>query len=160
MAWDRATVERLGFVGFVSFADLRAGKLMDVTENACAYVVFRTGSKRPSFLAISTGGWFQGRDPSVDLRMLKSKWIDGCPVLYIGKADRLRRRLKQFSDFGLGRNVGHWGGRYLWHLADSAELLVAWKRCAPDETAADLETRLLHQFVADYGALPFANLRA
>jgi hypothetical protein len=55
--------------------------------------------------------------------------------------------------------VGHWGGRYIWQLADSRELLVAWHAISWTEVARDYEKRLLGAFVEMHGgARPFANL--
>jgi hypothetical protein len=28
---------------------------------------------------------------------------------------------------GRGELAGHWGGRYIWQLSDSADLIAAWK---------------------------------
>jgi hypothetical protein len=47
---------------------------------------------------------------------LIANWVDGAEVVYIGKADQLKRRLTQFADFGGGKPIGHWGGRLIWQL--------------------------------------------
>jgi hypothetical protein len=70
----------------------------------------------------------------------------------------VQKRLKQYADFGAGKPIGHWGGRYIWQLADSDALLVAWKESAPPETAAMAEARLVGQFKNEHGCLPFANI--
>jgi hypothetical protein len=124
------------------------------------YVVFRPRTNAPTFLAVNPGDRFKGRDPSVSTERLHAEWVSGTPVVYIGKADILRTRLTSFARFGAGKPVGHWGGRLIWQLADSAELLVAWRPLAEDGTAREFERRLLRRFAELYdGQLPFANGR-
>ena len=84
--------------------------------------------------------------------------MPGAEVLYIGKSNALRRRLKEYASFGAGSPIGHWGGRYIWQLSDSDELLVAWKACGEDETPDYLEAQLLGRFKRIHGRLPFANI--
>ena len=68
-------------------------------------------------------------------------------------------RLRQYARFGAGAPVGHWGGRYIWQLADSSELLVAWHVISWYEIARDYERRLLKRFAELHdGRRPFANL--
>jgi hypothetical protein len=78
------------------------------------------------------------------------------PTVYIGKADSLRSRLDLLTGFARGEAIMHWGGRLLWQLASSDELLVAW-RLAQD--FGDLECDLIDEFRDVYGRLPYANLR-
>jgi hypothetical protein len=80
----------------------------------------------PTFVQPSPAGWFKGEDPSVPDARLRIQWVQGAHVLYIGKADLLRRRLAQFARFGAGEPVGTSGGRRIWQLADADDLLVAW----------------------------------
>ena len=73
------------------------------------------------------------------------------------KATNLRKRLSQLLRFGAGSAIGHWGGRYLWQLADSADLLIAWKP-TPEADPRSEEKQMLDEFVSLHGRLPFANL--
>jgi hypothetical protein len=50
----------------------------------------------------------------------------------------------------------HWGGRFLWQLASSDELLVAWRL---ERDFADAECDLIDEFRDVHGRLPYANLR-
>jgi hypothetical protein len=130
-----------------------------VTGSPAAYVVYRTDDAAPAFLPANPGGRFKATDPSAPLPALSIKWVAGAHVVYIGKADVADRRLRQFARFGDGEPVGHWGGRYIWQLADSAELLVAWHTISWAEPARDYEKRLLARFSELFGGRrPFANL--
>ena len=160
---DRSWLEDSGFEGFVTIGELRRTALKAVPWYPGVYVVMRGSLGPPELVSVSSGGWFKGRDPSVSIDLLRAKWLDDAHVLYIGKADAsarggrgLRQRVGEYLQFGRGAPVGHWGGRYLWHLADTLALLVAWKAADP---AGPVKSGLMAEFVAEYGQLPFANLR-
>jgi hypothetical protein len=62
--------------------------------------------------------------------------------LYVGRARSLRRRITALARFGSGQPVGHWGGRYLWQLADHEDLAIAWRTSdEPVALEASLERR-------------------
>lgn len=155
----RPDLEACGFAGWRTWGQLRASNFSAVPDAPAVYVVYRPAATNPSFLDTNPGGRFKGKDPTVGPELLQASWVPDCSVVYIGKADVASRRLKQFARFGGGEPVGHWGGRYIWQLADSGELLVAWHAISWDELARDYEKRLLAQFAAMYGgSRPFANL--
>lgn len=129
-----------GFTGFTTFAELLDGQLDEAPRVPGAYVVIRASQEAPRFTAKSCGGHFKGRDPTVAETILRSKWVEGCPVVYIGKADVLQRRLREYSRFGRGEPIGHWGGRYIWQLDDTDQLLVAWRAARPGQGGAEAES--------------------
>ena len=58
--------------------------------------------------------------------------------------------------FGSGNEVGHWGGRLIWQLADADDLIVCW--CETEEDSRDVERNLIEKFTDEFGDRPFANL--
>lgn len=162
---EKLTAESLaaeGFVGFVTFDQLRADFSV-VPEVEGAYVVLRTGGASPRFLKRSPAGWHKGTDPTYPIAKVRARWVEGAEVLNVGKARRtastnLRVRLKAYARFGAGANTGHAGGRAIWQLGDSSELLVAWVAARSGETAEQLEARYVNRFKREHdGRLPFAN---
>lgn len=158
-------LENLGFKGFIPVKEL----LLDISAIPNVngvYAVVRNNTDKPVFIEKGTGGHFKGRNPNVDLNTLKIKWVENTEILYIGKAgggsskNRLNKRIKQYLDFGNGKDVGHWGGRYIWQLKDSYDLCFCWKETEVDTLPRDEELRLILEFKESHeGKLPFANLR-
>ena len=158
------TLETYGFEGFLSVKSLRTSNVMEIPLVKGIYLVLSLNDPSPDFLDTSTGGRFKGKDPGVDPEVLTKKWVEGAIVVYIGQAGggtskaTLHSRIKQLLDFGAGKPLGHWGGRYLWQLKNSEDLVLCWKATA-DSDARKVEKELLHNFISHYGHLPFANLK-
>lgn len=157
-------LRKAGFSGFHPIRDLQASRCADAPRSAGVYMIVRQSGASPSFLQTSCGGHFKGRNPTVPAEVLRANWVDGTVVVYIGKAGggtsnaTLQKRLDSYMRFGTGAPVGHWGGRYIWQLSDSEDLLVCWVAPA-GEDAIQLETRLIQEFARQHGKRPFANLR-
>jgi hypothetical protein len=153
MMFSRASLEQDGFVGWVPFAAIRTS---GCPASGGVYVITYGGPEAVAFAERSCGGWFKGWDPGVPRDALVANWVSGAEVVYIGKADQLKRRLTQFADFGAGRPVGHWGGRLIWQLPDVEALRVAWNE-TPGRVPVEVEAELIAAFRRAYGKPPFAN---
>ncbi|WP_157439557.1 hypothetical protein [Aeromicrobium sp. Root344] len=154
MDWTVGALQAAGFEGFVPLLTLN---LPEVPDEPGVYCVVRPDSDAVQFLEESVAGWWKDRDPSVTAQVLEEAWIEGPAVVYIGKASAsLRQRLRPYRRIGEGYKAAHWGGRYIWQLADHRSLLVCWRTEADD--AAVVESRLIAEFRTAYGDRPFANL--
>lgn len=138
----RACLKADGFVGWVPFKQML---LQDrVPRAAGIYVVARSLTGDPRLL------------PILSEKTLRAHWVDGAEIVYIGAANNLRSRLRQFAEFGASKPAGHRGGRRIWQLRESKSLLVAWKE-TPREVPAEAEAALIAEFRHRYGKTPFAN---
>lgn len=153
ISYDRHSLECLGFVGWSPWGEIAK---WDCPTTGGVYVVHRAGEDSPSFLYESPAGRFKGKNPTVSIDALSANWVNGVDVIYIGKANNLRRRLQQYARFGNGQPIGHWGGRLIWQLPSSPTMLVAWRE-TPNDVPRDVEKRMIEQFRATYGKPPFAN---
>jgi hypothetical protein len=134
----------------------------EVPELPGVYCVLRFNAAPPKFLDQSSGGHFKGKDPTVAVHQLERKWIKNAVVVNIGKAGgkggaTLKSRINQYMLFGQGKKVGHWGGRYIWQLHDSQDLIPC-SNPAPGSMPRDVEKDLIREFEDAYQGLPFANL--
>lgn len=163
MFQDLSFIKKAGFAGFKTIKELWNDHSIIPNERG-VYVIINPDCSMNKFLAKGVGGYFKGKDPNINLDELSSKWVESSPVLYIGQAGgnnssaTLRKRLKQYLDFGQGKPVGHFGGRLIWQLAHHQSLLVAWKVSTTNDPL-DEEKKLIMQFSAFYKRLPFANLK-
>lgn len=151
MEFTRPSLEAVGFVGWVPFPAIRASAC---PSTGGVYVITYRGPA--DFVERSCGGWFKGKDPTVARDAMRANWVEGADVVYIGKADRLKRRLTQFADFGAGKPIGHWGGRLIWQLPNIEALRVAWKE-TPGRVPVEVEAELIAAFRHSHGKPPFAN---
>lgn len=159
---DIGDIEKAGFIGFKTMQEL----FVDSSQLPAikgVYLVLNFDNMPPAFLQTGTGGHFKGRNPNISLAELKAKWVEKTLVVYIGKAGSdnsgatLKSRLKQYFGFGRGKNIGHWGGRLIWQLANSHKLVVCWKPL-PNDDPRNVEAQLIKEFVNQFGNRPFANL--
>ncbi len=154
-----------GFEGFIPVAQLQTDSTA-IPRTAGVYMVVYTGENIPEFLSRGTGGFFKGKDPNVSITELETNWVENTCVVYIGKAGKLKNckatiqsRLKQYLDFGARKKSGHKGGRYIWQIKNSGNLLLCWKP-TPDEDPETVETALIARFKEQHGGhRPFANLK-
>ncbi len=155
-------LKEAGFTGFIRISELFED-FSSIPKVKGVYMVLYASDKTPKFLDIGTGGHFKGKNPNVSLSDLKSNWVKDSFVVYIGKAGKegsratLQSRLRQYLGFGKGGNIGHWGGRLIWQLANSNELEICWL-LMPQGDPREYEAELIKTFVSKYGARPFANL--
>ena len=153
---DIDEIKNAGFTGFKKVSELFLNSSL-IPDNKGVYLVLNIDNKPGDFLVIGTGGHFKGRNPNVSLDELKSNWIDNTKVVYIGKATSLKSRLRQYLSFGQGKNIGHYGGRLIWQIKYSKDLVVCWKTLETD-VPREFESDLIKLFVSSFGRRPFANL--
>lgn len=155
-------LEGNGFKGFIRVKDLWVSRDA-IPKKMGTYLVINPEFKKPSFITPGVGGHFKGKDPNVSIEELMRNHVPSSQVVYIGKAGggeskaTLHSRLGQYLRFGLGKPVGHWGGRYIWQLKNHQDLLFCWRADARLDPR-NLEQYLILKFEEQFGKKPFANL--
>ena len=156
-------IKKAGFLGFKKMSELFADN-SSIPKTKGVYLVLNPNFDKPKYLQTGTGGHHKGKNPNIPIDELESNWVDNALVVYIGKAGSedskatLNSRLKQYFSFGQGKNVGHYGGRLIWQLENSAELIVCWKPL-PNDDPKTIESQLIRNFVTEFSKRPFANLK-
>lgn len=154
-------IKREGFSGFFTIKNLRSN--YDLIPNHMGVYMIICEEVEPEFLEVGSGGFFKGKNPNVPVAELTKNWVNDTIVVYIGKAGgtgvdaTLNSRIKQYLKFGEGKNIGHYGGRLIWQLANSENLIICWKEISGEEPRG-VEKELMSSFYSVYNQLPFANL--
>lgn len=163
MHQDKEQLISRGFVGFKAVWQLDEEQWLSVPHEPGIYAILLPEVSPATFLSESRGGHFKGKDPTVPVSDLTSKWVPNATLLYVGKAGpskgrHLNTRLRELVNSAAGDPVAHWGGRYLWQLADAHVHQVAWKP-TPQQDPDEAKAELLTWFKGQYGRNPFANIR-
>lgn len=159
---DKDLLKKDGFRGFYSVKELNEFKEIrqlssKVPATKGVYVVLRVSNTNPCFLEKGAGGSYRGKDPNVSIAELERNWIDGTSIVYIGKATKLKNRISSYLRFCNTQAASHWGGRYIWQLADSSNLIICWKEVS--ENPRKVEEKMIQDFKKEHGGQrPFANL--
>lgn len=159
---NKAEIKKNGFEGFIAVKDLWTDK-SPIPKIKGVYLIIDPNYENPEFLNKGAGGFFKGKNPNVSESELKLNIVPKSQVIYIGKAGSLtgqatlHSRLGQYLRFGQTKNVGHWGGRYIWQIKRHSDLIFCWKT-TPNDDPREIEKQLLNKYIKDFGKRPFANL--
>ena len=121
-----ASIDQVSIAGFsepMMVADLRRTRCAGVLTNTGIYLIERVSDETPNFLLASTGGWFNGQDPSCPPDFIQANWVHGSHIVYIGKAagkKGLQSRLRQLIDSVAESQSGTAEDCYgIWRTAES-----------------------------------------
>ena len=117
------SIKENGFVGVVSFEKLFDSAVLP-RDGGGVYMILRLSEDMPTFVEVGSGGFHKGKNPNVLIDELQANWVVGAKVVYIGKGNNVRKRLKQYQRFGKGKKVGNYGGRLIWQIKDAMNDLV------------------------------------
>lgn len=97
----------------------------------------------------------------LDPKKLQEKWIRICAysptdIIYIGKADSLRRRVRALARFGIGRAKNHRGGEWIWQISRIITASVMVQSC-PISKQNSFENSLLEKFYKEHHEFPIGN---
>ena len=158
-------VEDLNLDEFTSVKNLKQS-CDSIPKKPGVYVVLGSNTDMPEFLKKGVGPehhYNKKKDKYTPMNYhvdkLKSKWVDDTNILYIGKTDdTLYTRISTYINFGMGKDVAHRGGRAIWQLPDSDNLLIGWKTIEAPASALKIEKDMLKAFkIRHNDRLPFAN---
>ena len=149
-------LEKNGFKGFVSVKDLCNDRGC-IPKKMGVYFVVLPVQHKVDFMENNPAGFRGGRNPTVSIEELEQNWVSDTLVLYIGKAKKFKERIHCYLKHGMGSDsAAHWGGRMIWQVKDSQNLLFCWKKSDKVDSFED-ERELINSFCEFYKKRPFAN---
>jgi hypothetical protein len=156
----RKDLEEQGFCGFIPINHLLNTNFEGLPVNPGVYAVLRIDDQPVRFMHPSMASHqHKGKDPTVSIDVLKAKWVNCTQVLYFGKSVDLKRRIKEYINFGYNiPDLAHYGGRFLWQVEGYENFLIAWLE-SKDQDPKSLEDAWKNKFKEQFGVFPFANIK-
>lgn len=156
---DIEELKQNDFKGFISIEKLWENNSI-IPNTQGVYLVLNKNKNDIRFLETGVGGFYQNHNPNVSIDILTSEFVPNSLVVYIGKANNLRNRIRQYLSFGNGNNAPHRGGKYIWQLENHKDLLFCWKELSKNENPKSIESQLIINYKKQFNnKRPFANLQ-
>lgn len=159
-----------GFRGFRTVSELW-NEMSTIPNIKGVYLVMTPTLANPTFINPGLGPklYKKKTNPNVSIEELNLNWVNETSVIYIGKAGgykkdgtemdaTLKSRLRTYLNFGQGKDVRHYGGRYIWQLKNASDLILCWKP-TPNDDPRKIEKQLFEKFINQFGKRSFANLK-
>jgi len=148
-----------GFENFRSFQYYHLNGYKEVKNEKGVYVVCMPLNFKVNITSnTSATKEHKRRSMLYEKSLLLKKWVPQSVILYFGKAggqsNRLRQRISQYVRYGYDEGNNHRGGRAIWQLDNSKNLLIGY---VADINAGEKESWLIREFEKCYGKKPFAN---
>ncbi len=130
----------------------------DIPKCQGVYVVYWTLTKPPTFAG--TSGMATYATPTLPA-VLRAKWErihtkSATNIIYIGKANSIRTRVRTLARFGVGKSDKHKGGEWMWQVSKITTARVVVQTC-PYGRQVGFENWLLDEFRRQHGDWPLAN---
>ncbi len=130
----------------------------DLPKRSGVYIVSWPLEEQPSFRP-NTGDAYYA--VPADRYALQMKWERihahyPTDILYIGKADSIKSRVRLLARFGAGRARSHHGGEWMWQIDGIGNALLTVQSCPPGMHHG-FENWLLERFHHEHGDYPLAN---
>lgn len=144
-----------------TFESLMQGDIDKVPTESGVYFIYCDSDYMYNYLPITDGiKNYKGKTTTLPVNKLISigdkQKLSGSNILYIGKADNLRTRLRQYMNWGYDiSDSPHSGGKRLWQLVDNKRFHVSYM--LTDEPNK-MESILIDTHIIEYHCKPFANI--
>ncbi len=154
---DVELIYNYGFSNFCRFEKLMDSGCSSITTDSGVYIVFIPIGLGVNINDETTAiSMHKGRNLLYDKQMLESKINRNSRILYIGKANNLRNRIRQYVRYGYGLCDNHRGGRAIWQLNNNKSLLIGYTKY---RNPRGIEIELLLEYEKIHNTLPFANFK-
>lgn len=130
----------------------------DLPRGSGIYIVFMPKGIHPQFQQTTGNAIYCNPTP---IAVLEEKWKSinrkvKTDIVYIGKADDLKSRVRSLARFGAGKARNHKGGEWMWQISNLNQAKIRIITCPPGKQIP-FEKWLLDTFYSQHGNWPLAN---